>query len=79
MINASKAHHRHLVSQREGKYDLILGEQSSLPGFAKDSFAGREPSHHKLMGTRTKYQRILQKNLFGNKEKNEQIEKLRNS
>lgn len=44
-----------------GKLHLIDGNKDELPFYAQDAFAGRVA--HSQIGTRTKHQRLQQKNL----------------
>lgn len=59
----ASAQHRALVSQQAntGKLHLIDGNKNELPYYAQDAFAGRVA--HSQIGTRTKYQRLQQKNM----------------
>lgn len=59
----ASAQHRAMVNQQlnTGKLHLIDGNKNELPYYAQDAFAGRVA--HSQIGTRTKYQRLQQKNL----------------
>lgn len=64
----ASAQHRALVNQQlnTGKLHLIDGNKNELPYYAQDAFAGRVA--HSQIGTRTKYQRLQQKNMQARKQ-----------